>query len=189
VPLDVVPVTTRRDLRRFVDLPWRLFDRARNPQWVPPLRATVYDALDRARNPFYADADRELFLALRDGVPVGRIVAIENRAHNRFNGDRTGFWGFFECVDDQAVAEAIGLNRTDMRCLDVIQREGPVPAGRLADETGLTTGAITTVLDRLERAGFARRTRDPADRRRVLVELAPEARSGAGDYYGRALFG
>ena len=72
---------------------------------------------------------------------------------------------------DQAVADAIGLNRTDMRCLDVIQREGPVPAGRLADETGLTTGAITTVLDRLERAGFARRTRDPADRRRVLVEL------------------
>ena len=85
---------------------------------------------------------------------------------------------------DQAVADAIGLNRTDMRCLDVIQREGPVPAGRLADETGLTTGAITTVLDRLERAGFARRTRDPADRRRVLVELAPEASGGAGDYYG-----
>ena len=47
MPLDVVPVTTRRDLRRFVDLPWRLFDRKRFPQWVPPLRATVYDALDR----------------------------------------------------------------------------------------------------------------------------------------------
>ena len=58
---------------------------------------------------------------------------------------------------DEAVADAIGLNRTDMRCLDVIQREGPVPAGRLADETGLTTGAITTVLDRLERAGYAKR--------------------------------
>lgn len=87
---------------------------------------------------------------------------------------------------DQAVAEAIGLNRTDMRCLDVIQREGPVPAGRLAEETGLTTGAITTVLDRLERAGFARRTRDRTDRRRVLVELDPQAQAGAGagDYYG-----
>jgi DNA-binding MarR family transcriptional regulator len=88
---------------------------------------------------------------------------------------------------DQAVAEAIGLNRTDMRCLDVIQREGPVPAGRLADETGLTTGAITTVLDRLERAGFARRVRDPADRRRVLVELTPEAFHGAGDFYSAHL--
>jgi DNA-binding MarR family transcriptional regulator len=85
---------------------------------------------------------------------------------------------------DQAVADAIGLNRTDMRCLDVISREGRVPAGRLAAETGLTTGAITTVLDRLERAGYARRVRDPDDRRRVLVELTPEAFAGAGDFYG-----
>ena len=105
--IDVVPVTSRRDLRRFVDLPWRLIDRKRFPQWVPPLRATVYDALDRAKNPFYADADRELFLAWRDGAVVGRIAAIENRAHNRFHGDRVGFWGFFESVDDQAVADAL----------------------------------------------------------------------------------
>jgi DNA-binding MarR family transcriptional regulator len=84
---------------------------------------------------------------------------------------------------DQAVADAIGINRTDMRCLDVISREGPVPAGRLADETGLTTGAITTVLDRLERGGFARRVRDPNDRRRVLVELTPEAFQGSVNYY------
>jgi DNA-binding MarR family transcriptional regulator len=84
---------------------------------------------------------------------------------------------------DQAVADAIGVNRTDLRCLDVIHREGPVPAGRLADETGLTTGAITTVLDRLERAGFARRVRDPNDRRRVLVEITPEAFAGSIDFY------
>jgi DNA-binding MarR family transcriptional regulator len=84
---------------------------------------------------------------------------------------------------DQAVADAIGLNRTDMRCLDVIEREGPVSAGRLADETGLTTGAITSVLDRLERAGHARRVRDPDDRRRVLVELTPEAREYSGRFY------
>jgi DNA-binding MarR family transcriptional regulator len=84
---------------------------------------------------------------------------------------------------DQAVADAIGINRTDLRCLDVIQREGPVPAGRLAEETGLTTGAITTVLDRLERIGYARRVRDPADRRRVLVEVTPRAFEGAVDFY------
>jgi DNA-binding MarR family transcriptional regulator len=84
---------------------------------------------------------------------------------------------------DQAVADTIGINRTDMRCLDVISRDGPVPAGRLADETGLTTGAITTVLDRLERGGFARRVRDPNDRRRVLVELTPEAFEGSVNYY------
>jgi DNA-binding MarR family transcriptional regulator len=84
---------------------------------------------------------------------------------------------------DQAVADAVGLNRTDMRCLDVIDREGPVTAGHLAEETGLTSGAITSVLDRLERAGFARRVRDAGDRRRVLVEIAPRSREHAGDFY------
>lgn len=107
MPLDLAPVTTRRDLRRFVDLPWRLFDRRRFPAWVPPLRSTVYDALDRAKHPFYAEADRELFLARRGDTIVGRIAAIENRAHNAFHGDRVGFWGFFECIDDQAVADAL----------------------------------------------------------------------------------
>ena len=84
---------------------------------------------------------------------------------------------------DQAVADAIGLNRTDMRCLDIIEMEGLVTAGRLAELSGLTTGAITTVIDRLEIKGFARRVRDPRDRRRVLVEMTPEARSGSMDYY------
>ena len=107
VPIEVVPISSRRDLRRFVDLPWRLFDQRRFPSWVPPLRATVHDALDRAKNPFYVDADRELFIARRGGVVVGRIAAIENRAHNDFHGDRVGFWGFFECVDDQDVADAL----------------------------------------------------------------------------------
>jgi DNA-binding MarR family transcriptional regulator len=85
---------------------------------------------------------------------------------------------------DQAVADVLGLNRTDMRCLDIVQMEGPVTAGRLAELTGLTTGAITTVLDRLEKAGYARRLRDPHDRRRVLVEMAPEAMRGADNLYG-----
>jgi DNA-binding MarR family transcriptional regulator len=84
---------------------------------------------------------------------------------------------------DEAVADAVGLNRTDMRCLDVIDREGPVPAGRLADATGLTTGAITTVLDRLERAGYAHRIRDLADRRRVLVEATSRARERVHPFY------
>jgi DNA-binding MarR family transcriptional regulator len=84
---------------------------------------------------------------------------------------------------DQAVADALGLNRTDMRCLDILDREGRVPAGRLAEAMGLTTAAITTVLDRLERAGYARRERDPADRRRVLVELTPETKRRAAGFY------
>ncbi len=77
---------------------------------------------------------------------------------------------------DQAVADAAGVNRTDMRCIDVLGREGPMTAGQLAEKTGLSTGAMTTALDRLERAGYARRVRDPADRRRVRVELTEAVR-------------
>ena len=107
VPLEIRTVTTRADLKRFVAFPYDLYDRRRYPQWVAPLRVAVFDALDRERNPFYRQADRELFLALRDGKVVGRIAAIENRAHNEFHGDRTGFFGFFESVDDQAVADLL----------------------------------------------------------------------------------
>lgn len=88
---------------------------------------------------------------------------------------------------DQAVADAAGLNRTDMRALDVIGREGPVTAGRVAEATGLTSGAMTTALDRLERAGFARRVRDAGDRRRVLVEITPEAQREGERLYGPQL--
>jgi DNA-binding MarR family transcriptional regulator len=84
---------------------------------------------------------------------------------------------------DQAVADAIGLNRTDMRCLDVLGRAGQLSAGQLAEATGLTTGAMTTALDRLERTGFVQRVRDQQDRRRVLVEATPRAESEVGRFY------
>ena len=86
-------------------------------------------------------------------------------------------------IADQAVADYLGLNRTDSRCLDIIERLDGVTAGRLAAESGLSTGAVTTVLDRLERAGYARRVQDPGDRRRVLVELTPSARRDLQELY------
>ncbi len=70
---------------------------------------------------------------------------------------------------DEAIALQFGLNRTDLRCLGILYRRGRVTAGELAGESGLTPGAITTVLDRLEKGGYANRVADPADRRRVLV--------------------
>ena len=86
-------------------------------------------------------------------------------------------------IADQVVADYLGLNRTDTRCLDIIERLDGVSAGRLASEAGLSTGAVTTVLDRLERAGYARRVQDPGDRRRVLVELTPAARRELQELY------
>jgi hypothetical protein len=102
-PLRVAKSEGRGDLRRFVDLPWRLY--AGDPCWVPPLRKQVLELLD-LRHPFYRDgaAEREVFLARRGGRVVGRIVAILNRAYNAFHQDRAGFFGFFECEDDQAAA-------------------------------------------------------------------------------------
>lgn len=73
-----------------------------------------------------------------------------------------------------AVAERLGLNATDHRCLDFILRVGGVTAGQLAKATGLTTGAITGVIDRLEKAGFARRQSDAKDRRKVIIVPRPE---------------
>lgn len=72
----------------------------------------------------------------------------------------------------QAVAGKLGMNSTDLECLDHIVR-GPVTAGRLAELTGLTTGAITGVIDRLERLGFVRRESDPNDRRKTVVRALP----------------
>lgn len=69
----------------------------------------------------------------------------------------------------QAMAERLGLNATDLKCLDLARGEKTLTAGRLAELTGLTTAAITTILDRLEKAGFVRRERDASDRRKVLI--------------------
>jgi DNA-binding MarR family transcriptional regulator len=70
----------------------------------------------------------------------------------------------------QAVADAVGLHITDHQCIHFIHRYGAMPAGRLAELTGLTTGAVTGIIDRLEKAGYTRRTNDPKDRRRTIVE-------------------
>jgi DNA-binding MarR family transcriptional regulator len=70
----------------------------------------------------------------------------------------------------QAIANILGLHITDHKCLDLIYRFGAMPAGRLAELTGLTTGAVTGIIDRLEKAGYVRRTNDPKDRRRTIVE-------------------
>ena len=104
--LQIVPVRGRRALARFIDVPWRIVAPRGYAGWIPPLRASVADALD-PKNPFYEDAERELWIALRGGEPVGRIAAVHNRRHNEFHDDRVGFFGFFESVDDPEVARAL----------------------------------------------------------------------------------
>ncbi|MGA2284099.1 MAG: MarR family transcriptional regulator [Candidatus Dormibacteria bacterium] len=76
-------------------------------------------------------------------------------------------------LHNQAIADRLGMGVTDLHCVNLLDIEGPMTAGRLAELMGLTTGAVTGVLDRLERAGLVRREADPADRRRVVARLVP----------------
>ncbi|MBM9578168.1 MarR family transcriptional regulator [Leptospira sp. 201903070] len=82
----------------------------------------------------------------------------------------------------QAAAEKFGLNATDMKTLPLLEG-GPIAAGKLAESLGLTTGAVTSVIDRLEKVGLVRRIADPNDRRKVVVELIPEAMQEAEKIY------
>lgn len=84
---------------------------------------------------------------------------------------------------NQRVAERVGLNPTDMQCIHLIQLMGPLTAGKLAECTGLTTGGVTVVLDRMEKAGLVRRERNPADRRSILVHLRPATLAGIETHY------
>src|SRR5438552_10065228 len=87
-------------------------------------------------------------------------------------------------IFSHAVAERVGMNSTDVACLDLLNLMGPMAAGQLAELTGLTTGAITGVIDRLEKSGCARRDRDPNDRRRVIVQPAQgETEREIGPYF------
>jgi DNA-binding MarR family transcriptional regulator len=82
-------------------------------------------------------------------------------------------WQTDQDMFDEAAGAYARINRTDGRCVDILDRDGRMTAGQLAAAARLTSGAITAVLDRLEQAGLVRRVRDAADRRRVLVEVTP----------------
>lgn len=103
--IDIKPVTTRRERKIFVKLPWKIYKD--DPQWVPPLIIDRMNFLDPKKNPYFKHSQVQLFLAYKDGELAGRISAHENRNHNKKYNDKAGFWGFFECINDQDVADAL----------------------------------------------------------------------------------
>jgi hypothetical protein len=100
-PLRIEEVRSRRDLRRFIDVPWHIY--RDDPNWVPPLIMERRDHLDRRKNPFFQTAEAKFWLALRGGQAVGRISAQVNRRYLERYGDATGHFGFIEGEDDPAV--------------------------------------------------------------------------------------
>jgi GNAT superfamily N-acetyltransferase len=105
VTVDVRSVSTRRDLRRFIDLPFRLH--ANHPLWVPPLRLERRLFLNRRLNAFFSHGEAEYFLAWRDGAVCGRVSAQVNHAFNDYQRKRWGWFGFIELQDDEEVARAL----------------------------------------------------------------------------------
>ena len=93
-------------------------------------------------------------------------------------------WQTDQDIFDEAAATFAGINRTDFRCLDILDRGGQMTAGQLATSARLTSGAITAVVDRLEATGLVHRVRDPADRRRVLIEVVPDLLQRSLPIYG-----
>ncbi|WP_067721025.1 MarR family winged helix-turn-helix transcriptional regulator [Nocardia yamanashiensis] len=83
----------------------------------------------------------------------------------------------------QAVADRLGLHVTDLRCLNLLRLDGPATAGELAQRTGLTTGAVTRMIDRLLKAGYVRREHDAGDRRRVIVSVSEERVNDIAPHY------
>jgi GNAT superfamily N-acetyltransferase len=105
MPITVEPVHTKRQLREFVRLPYRLY--ARDPNWVPQLLMDDYKKLDRQKHPFFRHAEAEFYLARRDGKPVGRIAAILDSLWEERYHERVAYWGWFETENDPAVVTAL----------------------------------------------------------------------------------
>ncbi len=105
MPVDVLPVSSKREREAFIKLPWRLYES--QPKWVAPLLFERRQFLDPHKNPFFQHAQVQLFLARRDGRVVGRISAHVDANLDAFQGTRWGLFGFFECEDDPEAARAL----------------------------------------------------------------------------------
>ena len=173
-------------LEPFINVAWRV--NRGDPAWVPPLRRNVKALLDRRRHPFHRHAEVAYLLARRDGDVLGRIAAILNRRHNEFHGERTGFFGFFDAVNDDDVAGSlVRAAETWLRIHGVDRMIGPVNFST-NEECGLLVQGFESspavmmphnpayYAGLLERAGLAKQT----DLLAYRLEGGPPARLAAG---------
>ena len=97
--------TTKKERKQFIDFPYQHYSEDEN--WIPPLKMEQKKLIDTENNPFYNNGDIALFLAEQDGELCGRIAAIQDRRYNEHHNNKTGFFGFFECINDQSVANLL----------------------------------------------------------------------------------
>jgi hypothetical protein len=163
--IEIRPVTTRAQIRRFVELPYALY--RRDPHWVPPLRRDEHNRLSRDHNPFLDHADLELWLALSGTRVVGRVAAIHDRLHDEKHGDRLAWFGFFEAEDGEAARELLATVEAWGRTRGARAVRGPAnpslndSAGLLIDAFDLDPYALMpynppTYPSFIEQAGYAK---------------------------------
>ncbi len=104
-PPEIIEVDSPGLLNKFILYPFKLYKD--DPNWVPPLIMERKEFFDKKKNPFFRGAKVKMFLALREGQIVGRIASCINYNHTEFHGEKTGFFGFFDCIDDYSVAEKL----------------------------------------------------------------------------------
>jgi hypothetical protein len=138
----IIPVDGKEAVRRFLDLPFRVF--ADDAQWVAPLYLERLEHLDPKKNPYFAHAEVQLFLAERNGEIVGRISAQIDRLHLERYNDATGFFGFIDAVDDGAVfAALIDAAKSWLRARGITRMRGPFNFS-INDEMGLLIDGFDT---------------------------------------------
>ena len=131
---EIRPVTTRADRKAFVDLAWAVY--RDDPAWVPPLKSEVHALLDPAKNPWFGHARAALWLAERDGQPVGRISAQVDDLVIEHMGAGLGQWGMFEALDGEAAAALIATAEDWLREQGMSRAMGPISLS-IWDEPGL----------------------------------------------------
>ncbi len=164
--IKIEEVVDRRGLTRFVDLPFRLY--CNDPNWVPPLKREVRSVLDTTRNPFWQHARGKLFLATKDDETVGRIAAIVDDNFVTFRNEKSGYFGFYESVDDFDVANLLYRAALDYNRSQGMSRfYGPMNPS-INDECGFLADGFDTppfimmphthryYLDLAERFGFVK---------------------------------
>jgi GNAT superfamily N-acetyltransferase len=138
--IEIRTVLSRKDRRRFLLFPYQLYRNDSN--WVPPLIADQKVLLNPGKNPFFKHADAQFFLALGDGQPMGRVAAMVDHKHNEIHSEKTGFFGFFECLDNREAANALLTAARDwVKDRGMTAFRGPVNPSQNED-CGLLTDAF-----------------------------------------------
>lgn len=135
----IIFVSDKREEKQFLEFPYDFYKGDNN--WVPPLRLMQKDILNRSKNPFYENAEMAMFLAESNGKIAGRIAAIHNRSYNEHSGTNTGFFGFFECIDNQTTANLLFKVAEDwLKLRDVDAIYGPLSPSMMGEIGVLVEG-------------------------------------------------